>query len=147
MAEIPLTSAFNHELIDRTPFPTFARSWLIQRRRHRRAGISHDVNGKSSWKCNLSSSVHSRTAVGDFYFHSNFQSSSSGLDYIYAHSVNRRKPALAANKTIKRLRRACRVQLAKTRRSLTPPTESIFACLPAISSSQVDYVLYSKNSP
>ena len=66
----------------------------MQRRRHRRAGISHDVNGKSSWKCNLSSSVHSRSAVGGFYSHSNFQSSSSGLDYIYAHCVSRRSRCL-----------------------------------------------------
>ena len=43
-----------------------------------------------------------------------------------------RRPALAASKTITRLRRGCRVQLAKTRRSLTSPRESIFACLPAI---------------
>ena len=34
-----------------------------------------------------------------------------------------RRPALAANKTITRLRRGCRVQLAKA---------SIFACLPGI---------------
>ena len=45
--------------------------------------------------------------------------------------------ALAASKTITRLRRGCRMQVVKTRRSLTSPTESIFACLPAIVSSEV----------
>ena len=49
-----------------------------------------------------------------------------------------RRPALAASKTITRLRRGCRVQLAKTRRSLKSPSESIFACLPATTNHRVD---------
>ena len=48
---------------------------------------------------------------------------------IRAASSPARRPALAASKTITRLRRGCRVQVAKTRRSLTSPMESIFACL------------------
>ena len=53
------------------------------------------------------------------------------------------QPALAANKTITRWRKGCREQLAKVRRSLTSPRESIFACLPATTNHRFDRRLYS----
>jgi hypothetical protein len=55
-----------------------------------------------------------------------------------------RNPALAASNTITQLRSECRVQLAKTRRSLTSPRERTFACLPAIVSREVDHLCIAK---
>ena len=55
-----------------------------------------------------------------------------------------RRPALVASDTITQLRRRCRVQVAKTRRSLMSSRESIFACLPDTLSYQVDHHLYNK---
>ena len=43
-----------------------------------------------------------------------------------------RSPALADSSTITRLRSGLRVQLAKTRRSLTSAAERVFACRPGM---------------
>jgi hypothetical protein len=49
-----------------------------------------------------------------------------------------RSPALADSRAITVLRSGCRVQLAKTSRSPTSVTESIFARFPAISASRLE---------
>lgn len=63
------------------------RSWTTQQLRV--SAFSQDVNGRSSWKCDLLDSVHRRSGVGDSCSSIDCQSGSSRLDYIHAHCDSR----------------------------------------------------------